>query len=176
MTSSNLLVRAGGGAKQLLRAVSVGDTRMVSLLLSAGVAIETVDSKRETALYKAAMNGREEVVNQLLAAGVEINKRASNGATPLFIAAMGGQAGIVSRLLRARANADISIMERRNSIIRCSKIRPFCCSWFIIGSRGKPLIKGSKKSIFQLLYRAPLLNASLGRRIQVGPRILPCSF
>ena len=105
----NLLVRAGGGAKQLLRAVSVGDTRMVSLLLNAGVAKETVDSKRETALYKAAMNGREEVVNQLLAAGVEINKRASNGATPLFIAAMGGHAGIVSRLLRAGANADIPI-------------------------------------------------------------------
>ncbi len=104
-----LLVQAGEGARQLLSAAVAGDTLKVRLLLNAGVALETVDSKRETALYKAAMNGREEMVGQLLAAGAK-HTQAANGATPLFIAAMHGHKRVVSRLLRAGANVDISTL------------------------------------------------------------------
>jgi ankyrin repeat protein len=59
-----------------------------------------------TALFRAAMNGRIECVKALLAKGAEVNTKGHGGFTPLITAAHQGETDIVKTLLAHGADVN----------------------------------------------------------------------
>ena len=93
----------------LYRAVSWGNSDLVSKLLEIGVYVDEVqvsDYARWTPLISAAASGHEDFVGILLAAGAAVNKADKSGQTPLHLAAHHGHEAIVDRLLAAGAAVD----------------------------------------------------------------------
>ena len=82
-------------------------TEIVQILLTAGVNIETPNTKNETPLYIACENGHVEIVQRLVNAGANIEiTHPVNGITPLYIACENGNVEIVQILLAAGANKE----------------------------------------------------------------------
>jgi ankyrin repeat protein len=95
----------------LHRAVDLGQTEIVALLVDAGAPIYEKDRSEYDALHHAASWGREEIVKLLIGRKVDVNTTADNGRTPLHLLALSPplSAATVARLLLdagARVNAE----------------------------------------------------------------------
>ena len=90
------------GVTPLMHAATLGDARMVQLLLDAGADVNLSSGAGATALMRAA--GDQEKARLLLASGAEVNARSEMGRTPLLIAAtFAGNVESVRLLLNAGA-------------------------------------------------------------------------
>lgn len=83
----------------LMRAVELGRTDLVRVLLAAGAAPNEVDRRGRTALMRAAEMGQTEVVRMLLDAGAETDRENNRGETAALLAREAGQTAVVSTLL-----------------------------------------------------------------------------
>jgi hypothetical protein len=92
--------------RPLHSASGMGEGGLVSLLLSCGVDIGSVDGYRRTALHYAARSGHEAVVELLLQGGAGIEMRDEDGATPLAHAIENGSKSVNKLLLARGAKAD----------------------------------------------------------------------
>lgn len=76
-------------------------------VLSGGTNINTMDTKGDTSLIKAAANNEKDVVFLLLNNGANVNIQNKNGRTALMMAAEIGATEIVCMLLEANADPNI---------------------------------------------------------------------
>lgn len=99
-------VNQEGDASPLMRAVSLGRTRIVRLLLAAKPDLETRSEDGKTALHLACEKGDAEIVGRLLDAGGRPNAQDKDGETPLMMAAAHGDLPVVKRLVSAGAKVE----------------------------------------------------------------------
>lgn len=89
-----------------INASEAGKSSVVVLFLSAGVNVDTCDSRLWTPLMFAAFNGNEELVTLLLKSRANVNHKDHAGYTPLHWAAYNGHAKVVQLLLGNRADVN----------------------------------------------------------------------
>ena len=77
--------------------------------------IDAVDSKRETALFKAIRNGHTDIARQLIKKGAKIDQVAEDGRTSIDIACQNYNTRIVRILFNAGANVDPKMIEQVKS-------------------------------------------------------------
>ena len=96
-----------GVSTLMLAARSNQDSRVISLLLSAGANINARNRNGETPLiYAAEYNRNPDIVSVLLSAGASVNDRDALGRTALMYAAwLNSNPAVVSLLLKAGADA-----------------------------------------------------------------------
>lgn len=88
-------------AIQLLEAASDGDIEKVSMLLDAGVDINSKNIVGETSMHIAARMGHEGIIDILLEKGALINSINNEGETPLHIVAQTNYISTLQKLLTA---------------------------------------------------------------------------
>ena len=86
---------------------SKGDLATVKLLLDAGIAVNTRNSRGSTALIEASWAGRQEVVSYLLSAKADANSESSGQLTALSAAVNQKQEPIALLLLEHGANPNV---------------------------------------------------------------------
>jgi len=110
-----LMVVSGTGAvmalaenpdKELIAAITVGDSARVSQLLAAGAHADARDTGGTTALMVAAFGGHRDIVRLLMDYGASVRAKADNGTTALMAAVPSGSQEIVQLLLDKGADAD----------------------------------------------------------------------
>ncbi|MFP4028736.1 MAG: ankyrin repeat domain-containing protein [Candidatus Brocadiia bacterium] len=87
----------------------------IRVLLEHGAAVDTKNVRQETALHRAAFEGKPGVCSALLKAGANPNSRDQNGMTPLHAAALEGQLE-VCRVLLGGAGRPQPGSIRRNAV------------------------------------------------------------
>lgn len=87
-----------------------GSRKIVTLLLDAGVAVDTMSTKGYTALHIAAAQGNEDLIDRLLARSASVNFKSPSGFTALHEASLAGHIVVVKQLLFA--GADIASTTR----------------------------------------------------------------
>jgi hypothetical protein len=85
-------------------AVSCNQPEIVSALLNEGARADVADSFGETALHRAARQGRAACARVLLEAGAEADRRNNSGATPLGHAVAHGRSECLAELIKAEAD------------------------------------------------------------------------
>ncbi|KAF6240871.1 hypothetical protein HO173_000663 [Letharia columbiana] len=85
-------------------AAGKGSRSLVTLLLDAGVGVNTTSAKGHTALHIAAALGNEDLVDRLLARSASVNLKSLSGFTALHDASLAGHIVVVKQLLYAGAN------------------------------------------------------------------------
>lgn len=76
--------------QRMLRAVEQGDTRILEMLIRAGMDVNHIGDGGWTPLMVAAFNGQEKAALMLIEAGATVNARDRSGYSPLHWAAMNG--------------------------------------------------------------------------------------
>jgi len=100
------------GLTPLLWAASTGDPRTVELLIASKADLAAQDNLTgDTALMRAARNGKVESLKALLAANAAIEAKNRQGMTPWLIAAAGGKSDKLQAL--KAAGADIRAVDAR---------------------------------------------------------------
>lgn len=85
-------------------AAGKGSRSIVTLLLDAGVGVNTTSAKGHTALHIAAALGNEDLVDRLLARSASVNLKSMSGFTALHDASLAGHIVVVKQLLYAGAD------------------------------------------------------------------------
>jgi ankyrin repeat protein len=85
-----------------------GNTRVVSLLLERGAALEVADAKGWTALHYASSGRADEVVTILLRAGANPNTHSDFGDTPAHLAAENGHLKTLEVLVEGGADMEVT--------------------------------------------------------------------
>jgi ankyrin repeat protein len=100
--------RSKDGQTPLLRAVGLGYTTIVKLMLRYGAQWDARDDSGLSSLGRAAVTGDMSMVQQLLQEKVDVNTPAAlnKGRTTLQAAAEGGHLAVVERLLQEKANVN----------------------------------------------------------------------
>lgn len=93
--------------QRMLRAVEQGDTRILQMLIRAGMDVNLVGDGGWTPLMVAAFNGQEKAALVLIEAGATVNARDKSGYSPLHWAAMNGYALATQVLLAKGAIANM---------------------------------------------------------------------
>lgn len=92
--------------KELLEAVSQGDSALVAELVTRGAHINAHDSNGVSALIKASVNRNLDAVKTLLGKGADVDARDRYGRTALMYAAEHGHAEVVTCLVDRGADID----------------------------------------------------------------------
>ncbi len=85
---------------------SEGNAETISILLDAGMAVESRAADGSTPLVLAALNGRTPQILELLRRGADVNATNSWGLTPLMAAASNGSPDAVKAILDANPDLD----------------------------------------------------------------------
>ena len=105
------------GLTPLLWAASTGDPRTVELLVQSKADLAAQDNLTgDTALMRAARNGKIESLKALLAAKAEIEAKNRQGMTPWLIAAASGKAEKLQALKEAGANVNATDARGWNAV------------------------------------------------------------
>lgn len=91
--------------------------------LASGLNINATDDDYETALMKAADDGRKTAVRNLIAAGADVNLQDEDGETALMKAADEGHADIVQQLINAGANVNLRNDEGETALQKARQER-----------------------------------------------------
>lgn len=97
-------VWAAADAPALVRAAEVGDTVALKRLLDAGVAVDTRDARRRTALLAAAHADRIETARLLIERGADVNAKDGMQDSPFLYAGAQGRLEILRMTLAAGAD------------------------------------------------------------------------
>ena len=84
-------------------ACTIGDRKMVAMMIARGDDLNQIDELGRSPLFTACLRGQAEIVPMLLAAGAEIDQATVAGLTPLHLACDHGYNDIASMLLAAGA-------------------------------------------------------------------------
>lgn len=84
-----------------------GNKTMVSIMLSQGAYINSVEAYGNTPLIAGCIKGNVTVVDHLLQSGALVNTKNKEGATALYLASQLGHTAVVEKLLQK--NADVTI-------------------------------------------------------------------
>lgn len=95
--------------KCLLEATKVGNPKKLKRALEQGVAVETADHERATALVHASAAGHSAIVRLLLLRGAMVNHKSLGGNTALSFAAYNGHEEVVKELLEAGAGVNATV-------------------------------------------------------------------
>jgi len=88
------------------KATELGKRDAITLFLSAGVNVDTVDERLWTPLMVSAFNGDEETANLLIGSGANIHHNDNAGYTPLHWASLNGFSKVAKLLLVKRAGVN----------------------------------------------------------------------
>ncbi|HXU92529.1 MAG TPA: ankyrin repeat domain-containing protein [Gallionella sp.] len=89
-----------------IKASEAGNAAAVTLFLSAGMDVDTVDERLWTPLMISAFNGNKDMAEQLIKGGADVHHQDSAGYTPLHWAAFNGYIKVVELLLSKRADVN----------------------------------------------------------------------
>ncbi|KAJ8892876.1 hypothetical protein PR048_005457 [Dryococelus australis] len=98
-----------------------GYTQLASLLMCAGLPVDTADDDGETMLHGATREGQLEMVKLLLDHGADTSVKDSRGFTPLIRAANEGQLEAVKTLVEAGASTTARDIYGRTALERASE-------------------------------------------------------
>lgn len=104
--NANLRVVSLGIREALYAAIERGDTALVTILLKAGVYVDTADLKGVTPLMIAAKVGNLAITQQLLAAGADVNQLCDDYGSALSFATAGDHLEVARCLIAAGADVD----------------------------------------------------------------------
>ncbi|MCJ7822861.1 MAG: ankyrin repeat domain-containing protein, partial [Armatimonadetes bacterium] len=94
---SDVNVRDKWGITTLHRAVGMGQTAVVKVLLEAGADVNAAEPEGGmTPLHSAANRGQTEAAKLLLEAGADVNAKAKGGETPLSLAVARGNTEVAN--------------------------------------------------------------------------------
>lgn len=96
------------GKTALMAAAGVGDSELVTALLSAGADSNATNHLDGTVLMFAAGSGDPETLRQILATGVAINAQASNGWSAVMMATAKNHADLLRKLATAGADPNLA--------------------------------------------------------------------
>jgi len=88
-------------------ATKAGDLNKVCELLDAGIDINSLDERGQTALMNAAHSGDVELTQVLIQRGADLNRTAKYRLTALMLAVISNHPGIVRLLVDAGADMEI---------------------------------------------------------------------
>lgn len=97
-------VWAAADAPALVRAAEVGDTAALKRLLDTGVAVDTRDARRRTALLAAVHADRTETARLLIERGADVNAKDEMQDSPFLYAGAQGRLEILRMTLAAGAD------------------------------------------------------------------------
>jgi ankyrin repeat protein len=100
--------RSAHTSLDLFSSARSGDVRRARKTISAGVAVDTVDSTGRTPLCLASKYGRTEVMKLLLINGADVNHRDSEGRTPVYHAIYSRSNEAIRMVVEAGADLDIT--------------------------------------------------------------------
>ena len=92
----------------------MGHVDGIEALVSAGAALEAIDTKQRTLLHLAAEHGRAAAVKALVAAGAALTARDEDGRDPLTTATHAGH-GAARKALRATHQPDETVSHRTSA-------------------------------------------------------------
>lgn len=87
-------------------------------LLSANVSVNSTNDDGDTALMKAADEGKLDAVKTLLAAGANVNARNRDGETALMMAAGEGHTEVVKALIAAGADVQLHDEDNETALMK----------------------------------------------------------
>jgi len=100
----------GSGSTSLILASEDGHTETVSVLCSAGAAVNLANSDGDTAMLLASEEGHTDVVSVLCAAGAAVDQADRIGRSPLFLAIDNGHLSTVQLLSSYGASRTATVM------------------------------------------------------------------
>jgi ankyrin repeat protein len=102
----------------LLHVVSLlGEKKFVQELINQGVNLNAVDPKGNTALHRAASEGRIDIVKLLLKNGSDINAINRDNETALYFAAASGRVKTISYLINKGASTSVLTKTKSNALL-----------------------------------------------------------
>lgn len=105
---ANSAAQDNTGSTALIKAVLSDDIELITLLVSKGAPLETINNNGDTALSQAVRQGtwdkRIDTIRYLLNAGAKIETLNKQGNTPLIEAAIEGNPAIAELLMQLKAN------------------------------------------------------------------------
>lgn len=107
-----VILRAAGDSAEALKKA-----------IDSGLNVNATDDDYETALMKAADDGRRTAVRNLIAAGADVNLQDEDGETALMKAADEGYADIVQQLINAGANVNLRDDDGETALQKARKER-----------------------------------------------------
>ena len=106
----------------LVEAVSIGNTKILEMLLAAGAQVNSENGK-DCALSTAATFGKSDIVQRLLSAHANPNHKDHSGCTPLMAAVRGKNADIVRAMLNAGADVNAASEDGMTSLDRAREMK-----------------------------------------------------
>lgn len=103
--------------EHVLHAAQTG-TAELQKLLSANVSINSTNNDGDTALMKAADDGKLDAVKTLLSSGANVNARNESGETALMLAADEGHTEIVKELIAAGADIHLHDEDDETALMK----------------------------------------------------------
>ena len=106
---------------QLVEAVKMGHTALVSTLLREAVDVNVPEADGTTALHWATHREDLETIDRLIRAGAKVDARNRYGATPLALACENGNAAVVERLLKGGADPNSAGADGETALMTAAR-------------------------------------------------------
>ena len=105
----------------LLAAAQNGNSKLITLLITAGADVNTANKWGYTPLFWAAHNGHTECVKLLIDAVADVNMADRWGKTPLYVAALNGCTECVKLLIDAKADVNMADEDGKTPLYRAAE-------------------------------------------------------
>lgn len=151
--------------ERLTQYAAQGDLTTVSLLIDAGLPVNSADPIRKvTALHNASAQGHLRMVVRLLELGANIDARDWHGVTPLIAAVYAEKLSIVQQLLKNGANVNVVPEKAPTALIAAIQTGNLAIVNMLLDANARPDMSDG-------VSQTPLSAARLAQRDNIQERI-----